>query len=112
VFCLVVSWICAYLWFVLVKYLFYCLFFFLCSCRVAINLDDIEKHQKMWKIQKIKKMKNPKHCDSLDVRDGLGNFKKTNGVNVEPKATNVDESLVERAQPDLPHSLRDHFYPP
>ena len=33
-------------------------------------------------------------------------------VNVEPKSTKLDEPILKRVEPDLQHSLRDHFYPP
>lgn len=34
----------------------------------------------------------------------------TNMINVKPKSINVDESIIKRAEPDPPRSLRDHFY--
>jgi len=42
------------------------------------------------------KFKKPNPCDSLDVHDRHRNFKQTNEVNVEPNATNVNDSLVEK----------------
>ena len=66
----------------------------------------------MWKIQIIEKNEKLKGCDSLDVHDGLGNFQQTKAVNLGPRATNANESLVERVLPDQPRSLRPHFYAP
>ena len=66
----------------------------------------------MWKIpKKIEKFENLKSCGSLDVNDGLGNFKETNTVNVDPKSTKLNAPILDRIELDLSCSLRDHFYP-
>jgi len=33
-------------------------------------------------------------------------------INVEPKSTKLDESILQRMKPDPPLLLRDHFHPP
>ena len=56
---------------------------------------NTKKNLKCENSKKMKQIVKSKMYDSLDINGGLGNFEKTNVVNVEHKSTNRGELIVD-----------------
>jgi len=85
------------------------------SYGVATYFDDIEKYKKLENVKSAKKIKKIKKSTSrslVHANNVLRDFVESNVTNIEPMSAKLDESILERVEPNPPSLLRGHFYPP